>query len=254
MLSLMNYFSYNLGPHVLNITDISIPQRNYMRKFSDDALENQQKFFEENNLASSFSKRIMKAGDSKCSIIKIDDESLARYTNNTSNCNGIDALFTAIPELPLVACFGDCPQLFIAGKRHIGIIHAGRQTLDSRIIERFFEQFIRCESTYNCRIGFSPYIHKENFPHTYLDLKRKDWNDMIEYSDGRYYLDLKAMILKDLKRVGIDARHIMDNDIDTFKLSQKSEKAGGYQISHRQATNKEGRGIMLIMLKNQAKQ
>jgi copper oxidase (laccase) domain-containing protein len=244
-----NYFSYPLGKYTLNLIDLSIPQRNYSCKYSDDALKNQMKFFKENNLEKLFHKRTVMACNFKSTIKKIENFSFSNYSGKISNCNGFDGIFTSIPELPLVTAFGDCPQLMVVGKNNIGIVHAGRKVLDDNIIELFFNQFSRYEKLSECKIGFSPYIFQENFSHNFLNFNR-DWEDSINLINGKFYVDLKKMIVKDLKNVGIKEENIFDAKIDTYKLSLNSQNSGGYQISHRQASNKEGRGLLLIMLKN----
>lgn len=253
----MNVHSYDLGQHVLNGIDISIPQQNYMNKYGSDALDAQKRFFSELGILKSFEKRVAMACSFEMKIKRVVDFSHSGYdTEMRSKASGYDAIYTSLVGLPLVTFWGDCPQLMVSGKKTIGIVHAARETLDKRVIEEFFNVFLKEESPKNVHVGFSPYIQPKNFSHGKILLERaQEWLETgcIERQNEQYYLNLKNMIERDLSQVGIPDKNIHNAKLSTYDISFASLKAKGYKVSHRHAAKthqgKEGRGIVCIMLK-----
>ena len=243
------HYTYGFKSDILDAIDVSIPQRNYFRRYSSDAIENQRTFFSELGIENCFDNRVIVANSFGTNILRVEDLSHSGYTDNECNCDGYDGVITSIPKVPLFTGFGDCPQLMVIGNNEIGLVHATRDTLDNYILQVFFDEFSRNNNLSETKIGFSPYLHTPNFGHKYLNLQRTDWDESIIEIQGVYFLDLKKMILEDLQNLGINDFNIFDLSINTYNLSQQSAERGGYQISHRQASTKEGRGGLVLMLR-----
>lgn len=245
-----SFVSYDFGESISNFIDVSLKQRNYICRYSKDALDNQKAFFKDVDLNKYFENRIMVAGNANIAVKEIDSLKFAGYTKEVSNCNGYAGIYTSMLNVPLIAGIGDCPWLMVVGESNIGMIHVGRNILDNYIIQLFFEDFSKKEDISKVKIGFSPYIHNSHFPHNTIDFNRKnEWTNAILNLDDYYLLDLERIIMNDLKEVGILEKNIQNFMIDTYEMSKISSLIGGFEISHRQASEKEGRSLICLMKK-----
>lgn len=249
----MEFLNYPLGENVFNAVDVSKVQVNYALQYGKKALDSQKTFFEKNGILRDFPRRVVPAGAHGVEMLRIEDLSFSGYDANGTKCRGYDGVITTIPRVPLFAVVADCPQLMVAGKNTIGLLHASRSTVDQNIISKFFKLFSNFEDLKNVKVGFSPYIFQENFDHDYLKLKRKDdFAKHIDARDGKFYIDLAGVIKDDLVREGIKFDNIYDKRINTFEVSRISRELGGFQISYREHMKnpvKGGRGGLCVMLK-----
>ncbi len=243
------YYSYKFKQNVLDTIDISIPQKNYFLKYSNDAIKNQKELFKNLKIQRYFNNRVVIANSFETKILYLKDLSHSGYTGQVSKCNGYDGVITGMRNIPLFTGFGDCPQLMVVGDKEIGLVHATLKTLDKNILKKFFKIFSINNNLSKTQIGFSPYIFPENFKYKTLKLKRATLLESITKKDGFYFIDLKQMILRDLIKIGINPLNIKDLNVNTYNLSKLSEKKRGYQISHRQASTREGRGGLVLMLR-----
>lgn len=245
------YTHYNLGEKIFNAIDVGIPQRNYMMKYNPDGIENQKRFFEELEIFDLFEKRVIIANSFGTSIVRIEDESFSGYKENASNCQGHEGVITAVPNLPLFVPFGDCPQLMIVGEKEIGLVHATSRTLNKGVLSKFFDKFTQENNFSEIRVAFSPYLHQEHFTHKIRLARALSWIESeILQRENEYHEDVKTRIVNELKIRGLREENILDLNIDTYELSKRSSEAGGYQTSHRQSTNKEGRSGLVLMIKD----
>ncbi|RCR68342.1 laccase domain-containing protein [Larkinella punicea] len=249
----MDIIKFDLGLHVHNAVDVSIPQKNYFLKYGEDGIINQKLFFDFLNISENFKDRVVVANAFSTEILHIEDKAYSGYTGNFSNCNKYDGVITQIRRLALFTVFGDCPQLIVVGKKTIALLHASRKTIDDNIIFVFFEKFKKFENAEDIKVAISPYITEKYFTHEYLNLKRGvNWKKHIAIKDNLYLIDLASMIKEDLKSVGINEENFINLKIDTWELSEKSVEKLGCSVSHRYAVTfdrKEGRGGMMVMLK-----
>jgi copper oxidase (laccase) domain-containing protein len=246
----MEFKSYNFGENILNVIDVSPKQINYYLKYSKNAIVNQKKFFKELNLDNLFENRVMVASPFSGKVKRIHGESYSGYTSTSSNCQEYDGIITSDKNLPLYFGFGDCPWLMVSSENSIGVVHSSRGTLDKNILQTFFKEFSKTSDLSKIKIGFSPYIFKGNFGNEYLPEERKEFfAKFSKIKNGLYYIDLKKAIVNDLINIGIKKKNIFDFKINTYEMSKKSSKLGGFEISHRQAKNKEGRGGAILMIK-----
>lgn len=249
-------YSYDLGPRVLNAIDVSIPQPNYFVKYGADALGSQMRFLQRLGIGHLFERRIMVASHFDNKIVAVGDLSFSGYeTESRSRCNGFDGVIVTEPEIPLLSGWGDCPWLLVASDSMIGTVHAARKTLDSYILDSFFESWSRKANLSSLKIGLSPFIPAHLFGHRQFSLQRRqDWENAgaIHQSDGQFFIDLYAMISADLKRMGIGNEQVINAGLSSYAISERSHELGGYAVSHRHALqtekSREGRGAFCIML------
>jgi copper oxidase (laccase) domain-containing protein len=244
------YANYHLGKDVLNVIDVGIPQRNYLLKYGSEGLSSQKKFFEEVGIIHLFDTRIVIANSFDTKVERVEDEHLCGYDGSASKCQGYEGIITSTPNMPLFVAFGDCPQLMIVGENEIGIVHATYKTLNKDILKIFFRKFFVNNRISTTKVAFSPYLHQEHFTPKNLALRTISYLEkMVLKKESTYHLDIKSKIVEELEEIRIEKENIFDLGIDTYDLSKQSSKVGGYQTSHRQATDKEGRSGLVLMLK-----
>lgn len=249
-------YSYDLGPRVLNGIDISIQQPNYFVKYGPDALESQQKFLQRLGIGHLFERRIMIASHFDSRVISVNDLSFSGYeTDSRSRCNGFDGVIVTEPEIPLLSGWGDCPWLLVASDSMIGTVHAARKTLDNHVLYSFFEAASKKTDLASFKIGLSPFIPTPLFGHQQISLeRRRDWEDSgaIHGDNGEVFIDLYAMIIADLMKIGISREQVVNARLSSYAISQRSHELGGYAVSHRHALQtekaQEGRGAFCLML------
>lgn len=115
-------------------------------------------------------------------LVNISNNSFSGYSDQSSSrCNGFDGVIVTEPNFPIVIPWGDCPNLLVAGKSSIGIVHAARDTIDMDIVRVFFERFLVREAVQNVRIAMTPCIAADFFDHEWLDLRRASCKYSIRY-------------------------------------------------------------------------
>lgn len=255
----MNILKHDLGDCVVSASDVSVPAVNYMARFSPNALFNQAYFLQEAGIGLHFPSRVVMSIVHDNNVLEIDENDVhtyASYTGSASNCQGYDAIITCAKGVPLMGFWADCAELMVAGKEHVGMVHAGRLTLDKKILHVFFDRFFMKELPSVTKVAISPYLGVDNHSFYPDSCDRfSEWmsNGCVDERRGESYLDMGEVLRQDLRSVGVLEKNIDDPRIDSFSLSIKSQYKEGFRVSHRHAAKfegrAEGRGISVVMLK-----
>jgi copper oxidase (laccase) domain-containing protein len=251
-------YQYSFGEHVLNGTDISCPIDNYNVKYGGEPLRAQLMLLERLGIQHLFDRRAVMGAVFGNSVLKITDLECSGYDSESrSRCSGYDGVITNERNLPLMTGWGDCPELLVAGKNTVGIVHSTGKTLDRYILDNFFKLFFETEDPADTKVGFSPYIFPGNYTGDFRDLTRfNEWSEagLIRIENGVQHMNLAGMNAEDLLRLGVLAKNIHNKCYNSYQISIESNREGGYAVSHRHAANtpgtREGRGAACIMLKD----
>jgi copper oxidase (laccase) domain-containing protein len=171
------------------------------------------------------------------------------------------AVFTTLPEVPLVVKPGDCTVSLIYGVSQdqepvIGMIHSGRNELGSEIPTKainHLQETYGCDPT-NVKVGILPSLGVENHLIRAEDTEKvigetTIWDNYMNTSpNGDIYLDGPKLLVSQLKKSGIPGRNIELYDIDTYDAAKQ-----GQSFSHRYATDTQtsdrmGRFLIAIEL------
>ena len=249
------FYEYNLGCGARGVIDISDVQKNYSVKWGNGALDAQRELLNGCGMGGLFDRRVVVASAFGVKIARVEDSSFSGYDNKgRSRCDGYDGAITDLSNIPIMHGWGDCPWLMVAGRGKIGVVHATRETIDKFVLDHFFEGFFKGIDRFGVKVGFSPFIRADKFSHEYLNLNRiSDWenSDAAYKKNGVYHLDLGKMIHAELERLGVLRENIFDAGFDSYKMSERSVKEGGFAVSHRHVfdsgATKEGRGACCII-------
>jgi copper oxidase (laccase) domain-containing protein len=266
-----NIHQYDLGKTVANGIETRCPMGNCYVKYGGEPMTSQLRLLSEIGASNLFDRRVMIGAVFGNSVLRVKDLSFSGYKTEQepicmansgyeaarTMCNGYDGVITSMKGLPIMIGWGDCPELLVAGKNTVGIVHSTGKTLDKFILDNFFAQFFETECPVDTRVAFSPYLFTEHYTGDFRNLARFDeWSEagVITGSiDDRQHLDLEGANMRDLLRLGILHENIHNAHYSSYNLSALSHELGGYAVSHRHATNtpgaKEGRGAMCIMLR-----
>jgi len=152
------------------------------------------------------------------------------------------ALFTTLPDIPVMMSSGDCHTLTVyainkLGIRIIGLIHAGRRELDKELPRNALAHLI---SYYNCDPmyifigivhGIGPENHTIQPEHINEAVKNHAlWKPYItqRIQNGPFHFDNLRLLLEQIKAVYIPGKNIEAYTRDNYMLAQL-----GKSFSHR---------------------
>lgn len=166
--------------------------------------------------------------------------------------DGIDAIATSEPGLMLVTYYADCVPLYFYDpeKKVIALAHSGWKGTLLDIAARSVEQL---EASFNCdpadiQVAFGPHIGRccfevgEEVSDQFFDTFAWARESAEKNANGKWMLDLEAIITQSLTGTGINPENIHGNrictrcEMDTF-------------FSHRGSHGKTGTGIAFLMMK-----
>lgn len=132
---------------------------------------------------------------------------------------GVDALISRNKNQILVIKTADCLPILIFDKtkKQVSAIHAGREGLLKGIIEETIKALKTNEDS--LIVGIGPHIRKCCYflrGKAKKILKEKKIQKFIEKRNKKYYLDLTAIALSQLLRLGVKKENIEDLGICTF--------------------------------------
>ncbi|MDD5595956.1 MAG: peptidoglycan editing factor PgeF [Candidatus Omnitrophica bacterium] len=161
-----------------------------------------------------------------------------------SAIEGTDALITDKKNLPLGIFTADCLSIFLFDPSHlsIGVIHAGwrstRENIAVKTINLMAEKFkTKAADLY---VGFGPALREccyevgEEF--------KGYFSDCVKENNGKFFLDLVIVNLKQLLGLGVERARIQDTKICTCCRNKE-------YFSFRKEGNACGRIASVIMLK-----
>lgn len=234
--SVGNYASYNLSP------------------FSGDNPENfsQNKSTLCSNLGIAPENLIIPFQTHGTEIRKIDTLFLElSIQEKTDYLNGVDAIFTQLPQVCLGITTADCvPLLFFDPvKKVIGAAHAGWRGTCGRIAEKTVFQLI---DQYNCNpanilVTIGPSISSEVYEvgnEVVEHFAKEGFNtaEIVEIRNNKKFLDLWKANKQSLEKAGVKADHIEMAEICTFTEHNRF-------FSARRLGIKSGRMISVIMIR-----
>lgn len=160
------------------------------------------------------------------SMIKVvDEKDKGKGFIRPRDYEGIDALITNVPGVPLITYYADCVPLLIADpmKRAVGLAHAGWQGTVLKIGKKTIEKMI---TEYGSRaedilvvigpsIGQCCYEVSENVIEKFNMNFTQHENFVISKGEGKYMLDLWEANQIALKEIGVLERNIIKSEICT---------------------------------------
>lgn len=162
-------------------------------------------------------------------------------------------VFTFERDLPLFVKPGDCPCAIIYWEhpeygRLLGLLHAGREQLDTYLPQTVFDYLINdlgCDPT-RFSIGIAPSISQQHYTIKTQDYHLlqhlRGWESYMKVEGENLFLDLGKRLHDDIVRSGIPEQNIFQYKVDTYEAAQN-----GISFSHRYATETKSRNGRFIV-------
>ena len=175
-------------------------------------------------------------------IVKITD------TTNLNNIPACDALITNVKHIPLMVMVADCIPILVYDPVHkaVASIHAGRAGTFTEILPLCIQKMKHSyqSNPKDLLVSVGPSIHQccyEVGKEIVEEAKKENYEYAIEKRNSRYYLNLIAIIKKQLSNLKIETNNI---DISTYCTACNTNLFYSYRVE-----KQCGRFAGIIMLK-----
>lgn len=174
-----------------------------MSLFDDSLKKNLPIFLQKNNINFNYAYCRQQHGPK----IKLINES-----GDAGECDGIITL----DDIPLVVRTADCIPVAFVDQNKIGILHCGRKSLISGIIQTLKNKL---DSPTSTKIFIGPCIRVSSYEvkqDVVREVKNTKWEQFLLQRSERYYFNLVEALFFALDELGIKRENIIDSGIDTY--------------------------------------
>lgn len=153
--------------------------------------------------------------------------------DTTKHTDGVaaDGLFTDQPGVGLFLPVADCIATVVYDpKSHsLAVLHMGRHSTLSGLIERTAQRFIRAGSSpEDMLVYMSPSAQFSSYKLQWFEAKNDlAWQDFYEVKNDEYYLDMQGYNKAQFMRQGVPAENIYISDVDTITNQHYFSHANG---------------------------
>lgn len=178
-------------------------------------------------------------------IVLVKREQKGKGATNLENAiAGVDGFLTNEKNLPLAVFTADCLSIFLFDPKNnaVGLVHAGWRGTRKKITEKVASKMKKYFGTkpQDLIVGFGPAIRiccykvEGNF--------KRYFSKYLVRRENNLYLDIVALNFKQLIKLGVKKKNILDSKICTCCQNK-------HFFSYRREGKRAGRMMSLIMLK-----